>query len=52
MEEKIVEEIVRKRVQENQKLFTEEELKFIKSNMELTKKMYLLGMNDDWIVRN
>lgn len=46
MEKEIVEEIVRKRVQENQKLFTKEELKFIENNMELMKKLYLLGLTN------
>ncbi len=44
MEEESVQEIVRKRVQENQNLFTKEELEFIEGNMELMKKMYLLGL--------
>ena len=41
-----MEEILRKRVQENQKLFTKEELEFIEGNMELMKKMYILGLKN------
>ena len=44
MEKEIVQEIVQKRVQENQNLFTKEELEFIEDNMGLMKKMYLLGL--------
>lgn len=46
MEEKSVQEIVRKRVQENQNLFTKEELEFIEGNMKLMKKMYMLGLKN------
>lgn len=44
MEKEILEEIVKERVKENEKLFTEEELKFIKDNGKLIKKIYLLGL--------
>ena len=44
MEEKIIQEIVQKRVQENQNLFTKEELEYIEGNIDLMKKMYLLGL--------
>lgn len=44
MEKEIVQEIVQKRVQENQNLFTKEELEFIEGNIGLMKKIYLLGL--------
>ena len=50
MEKEIVQEIVRKRVQENQNLFTKEELEFIEGNNILVTKMYLLGNMDCYIV--
>lgn len=46
MEKEIVEEIVKERVQENEKLFTKEELNFIKDNSNLVEKIYLLGSMD------
>lgn len=44
MEKDIVEEIVKERVKENEELFTMEELKFIKDNSKILKKVYLLGL--------
>ena len=46
MEEKSVQEIVRKRVQENQNLFTKEELEYIEDNSIRIQKVYLLGSID------
>lgn len=43
-EKDIVEEIVKERVKENEELFTMEELKFIKDNSKILKKVYLLGL--------
>ena len=44
MEKEILKEIVKERVKENEKLFTEEELNFIKNNSKIIKKIYLLGL--------
>lgn len=44
VEKKIVEEIVKERVKENQELFTEEEIKYIKKNIKTIKKIYLIGL--------
>lgn len=51
MEKEIVEEIVKERVKENEKLFSEEELNFIKNNSKLIEKIYLLG-NIDYCIIN
>ena len=44
MEEDIVEEILKEIVEENKALFLEEELKLIKNNVKMVKKIYLLGL--------
>ena len=44
MEKEILEEIVKERVKENEKLFTKKELNFIKDNSKIIKKIYLLGL--------
>lgn len=46
MEKEILKEIVKERVKENEKLFTKEELEFIKDNSNLIEKIYLLGLMD------
>lgn len=46
MEKEIMKEIVKGRVKENEKLFTKEELNFIKDNSKLIEKIYLLGSVD------
>lgn len=40
---KDVEEIIRERIEENKNLFTEDDLKKIKRDSILVKKMYILG---------
>lgn len=52
MEKEIVEVIINERVNKNQKLFTENELQFIKKHSILVEKIYILGMLDSNIVRN
>lgn len=39
-----IEKIVEERIEENQKLFNEEELKIIKNNVNIIKKVYLIGL--------
>ncbi len=39
-----LEEIVKERIKENEKLFSKEELKTIKNNIILTKKVYMIGL--------
>jgi len=39
-----LEEIVKERIKENEKLFSEEELKTIENNIILTKKVYMIGL--------
>lgn len=46
MEEYVVEEIVKKRITNNLKIFNEKELQFIKSNFNLITKVYLIGSMD------
>ncbi len=43
MEENIVEEIVRERIKENRTLFNNEEYNILEENINLVKKMYILG---------
>lgn len=43
MEEKIVEEIVKERIEENKELFSLEEHSIIENNINLIKKIYILG---------
>lgn len=43
-EKNVVEEIVKERIKENEKLFTKKELKFINNNFNLIKKIYLIGV--------
>lgn len=43
MEENIVEEIVRERIRENKMLFNNEEHNILEENINLAKKMYILG---------
>ncbi len=43
MEEKIVEEIVKDRIEENKGLFSKEEYNILEGNINLAKKMYILG---------
>lgn len=40
----VVEKIVKERIKENEKLFTMEELKIIKDNAKIVKKIYLIGL--------
>jgi hypothetical protein len=39
-----LEEIVKERIKENEKLFSKEELKTIENNIILTKKVYMIGL--------
>lgn len=43
---KDVVEIVKERIEENEKLFTREELKIIENNFNIVTKIYLLGIVD------
>lgn len=43
MEENIVEEIVKERIKENKELFNKDEYNILEGNINLTKKMYILG---------
>lgn len=45
-EKNIVNEIVKDRIKENEKLFTKQELKFIKNSNNIIKKIYLIGLID------
>ncbi len=44
--EKDVEQIVKERIEENKKLFNEKELKIINNNVNIIKKIYILGILD------
>ncbi len=44
MEKDVVEEIVKERVKENERLFSEKELKLIRNNSRIFTKIYLLGL--------
>lgn len=39
-----LEEIVKERIKENEKLFNKEELETIENNIILTKKVYMIGL--------
>lgn len=41
-----LEKLVKERIKENEKLFTMKELKFIKENDTIIKKVYFLGILD------
>lgn len=41
-----LEEIFKVRIEQNPKLFTEEEKQYIKRNFKLSKKIYFLGLLD------
>lgn len=43
MEQKILEEIMKERIEENKNLFSERELDFINNNMDIVKKIYCIG---------
>ena len=45
-DESIVEKILKERIKENEKLFTEKEINNIKNNPNIFSKIYLLGMLD------
>lgn len=47
-----IEEIVKERILDNKKIFTDKELKIIDENFTIIKKIYLLGSIDTKIVRN
>lgn len=42
----ILKKFLEKRIKDNKKLFTDEELKIIKENFNIIKKIYILGMKD------
>ena len=49
--ENVVEKIVKERIKENEKLFSKKELKFINNNVNIIKKIYLIGLingNEIW----
>lgn len=46
MEKENVVEIVKQRIKDNEKLFTEEELQIINNNVNIIKKVYILGLLD------
>lgn len=39
-----LEEFVKERIKENEKLFSGEELRIIKDNVKIVKKIYLIGL--------
>ena len=39
-----MEELIKQRIEENEKLFNDRELKIINKNIILTKKIYLIGL--------
>lgn len=41
-----IEEIVKKRIEENQELFSKKEIEIINNNPVIIKKIYLLGLLD------
>lgn len=41
-----MEKLIVERIEENKKIFTKEELTFIKSNVNIIQKIYLLAMLD------
>lgn len=43
MEKEILEEIVRERIRENKELFNKDEYNILEGNINLAKKMYILG---------
>ncbi len=50
--EEIIEEIVKERIRENEKIFDIEELKLINNNFNVVIKIYLLGILDNYDVNN
>lgn len=42
--EENIESLLIERIKENKELFNEEELTFLKNNIKITKKIYLLGV--------
>lgn len=46
MEKENVVEIVKQKIKDNEKLFTEEELQIINNNVNIIKKVYILGLLD------
>ena len=42
----ILKKFLQKRIQENKKLFTQEELELIEKNIKTIKKIYILGLKD------
>lgn len=44
MENDIIKIFLRERIKENKKLFTNEELTFINDNIDLIKKIYIIGL--------
>ncbi|HJJ07562.1 MAG TPA: hypothetical protein OIM35_08170 [Clostridiaceae bacterium] len=43
MKENIIEEIVKERIKENKALFNKDEYNILEGNINLAKKMYILG---------
>lgn len=43
----IIEEILKERIEENEELFSGEELKIIKDNVNIIEKIYLIGILDN-----
>jgi hypothetical protein len=41
-----LEKLVKERIKENEKLFNEKELNYINNNVNIIKKLYILGMLD------
>lgn len=44
--EEIIEEILKERIKENEKLFNKKELKIVKENKNIIEKIYLIGILD------
>lgn len=44
MESNLVGRIIERRIKENKKIFSKEELEIINNNMEIVKKIYVMGI--------
>ncbi len=42
----MIKELITERIEDNKKMFTKKELKYIKKNIKLAQKIYILGMLD------
>lgn len=51
MEKLNVEKIVKERIKENKKIFNKEELIFLNNNVNIIKKIYLVGIVDGLLIK-